>query len=88
MWLIIFFQVLIIVLLSVYINDLVVIEKFTAGYGTTFGHYFHPVPPCTNETNCFNTLTPHKAFQTTQNQTITTHFHMPIAKPLTKNFTM
>ena len=41
-----------------------------------------------NETNCFNTLTPHKAFQTTQNQTITTHFHMPIAKPLTKNFTM
>ena len=57
MWLIIFFQVLIIVLLSVYINDLVVIEKFTAGYGTTFGHYFHPVPPCTNETNCFKGFT-------------------------------
>ena len=57
MWLIILFQVLIIVILAVYINDLVVIEKFTAGYGTTFGQYFHPVPPCTNETNCFKGFT-------------------------------
>ena len=53
MLLIILLQVLIIVLLAVYINHLVVIEKFTAGYGTTFGHYFYPSPPCTNDTNCF-----------------------------------
>ena len=53
MWIIILFQLLIIVLLAVYINDLVVIEKFTAGYGTTFGHFIPPIPACTNETNCF-----------------------------------
>ena len=57
MWLIILFQVLIIVLLAVYINALVVVEKFHGGYGNTFGQYFHPFPPCTNENNCFKGFT-------------------------------
>ena len=53
MWLIILFQLLIILVLIFYIHDLIAFEKFSDGYGTTFGRFYNPIPPCTNETNCF-----------------------------------
>tara|TARA_B110001469_G_C9591013_1_gene293294 strand:- start:233 stop:574 length:342 start_codon:yes stop_codon:yes gene_type:complete len=53
MWFIILLQLLIIIVLVFYIHDLIAFEQFVDGYGTTFGMFYNPIPPCTNETNCF-----------------------------------
>ena len=45
--------ILIIILIAVYIHYLVSVETFQDGYGTTFGQFYQPIPPCTNENNCF-----------------------------------
>ena len=57
MWIIILFQLLIILVLVFYIHDLIAFEQFVGGYGTTFGRFYNPIPPCTNETNCFKGFT-------------------------------
>ena len=41
-----------IILLSIYLNKYPNKEGFAQGWGTTFGEFVNPVPPCADENDC------------------------------------